>query len=452
MANIFYPNLDLFSYDLRSGLGDTPKEIEDNRDFFVEKFPIPIRSALQIDVDDGIDNNSIYLFKEKYLPLEFSRKDVTGYAYPVQLSDAYGLLVECASQQTTEPHFPEYFIDLKLEITKTLNYQVANLGQTWLVSAYVDPEEKEIESIAKSCYNALFPKLNWAEEFEGKGEFLGGHIFQLSPRRLTKSMLSSKEEIITAKDHVLIILYRDQPSLELSSHFYDHWMQLFHYYHKISLAYAQSQILTKSIKQYFSEIQSGSEQITTRLHQRKQLNSLRLIITNIQDKLSDYARKLNIIEIQKGTIEINLDNYQERLQKIIKKSQEKNLNCDLDFLEEFSQLVTKKYLKQIEKNLENLERGFKLLENEIKAVAVQIEVEKSERERLFQILVTTIGTGTAGTSLVSQKEKDCTVILPENSLICQTPILGSLVVPLLLILTFGVVGLIIRRIISWNFE
>ncbi|MDJ0729029.1 MAG: hypothetical protein QNJ33_03465 [Crocosphaera sp.] len=452
MANIFYPNLDLFSYDLRSGLGDTPEEIEDNRGFFVKKFPKPIQSALQTDFDNEIDNNYIYLFKEKYLPLEFSRKDVTGYAYPVQLSDAYGLLVECASEQITEPHFPEYFADLKLEITQILNYQVATIGQTWLVSAYLNPEETDVESIAKSCYHALFPELNWPEELEGQGKFLGGYIFQLSRRRLTRSMLSSKEEIITAKDHVIIILYRDQHSLELSSNFYDHWMQLFHYYHKISFAYAQSQLLAKSIKKDFSEIQSGSEQITTRLHQRKQLNSLRLIIANIQDKLSDYTRKLNAIEIQKGTIEINVENYEERLKKIITKAKEKELNCDLNFLEEFSQLVTKKYLKQIEKNLENLERGFKLLENEIKAVAIQIEVEKSDRERNFQTLLTTIGTGTAGTSLIPESEKKCDVILAKDSFICQTPILKGLFVPLLLIITFGVLGLIIKRLIDWTFE
>ena len=452
MASIFYPNLDIFSYDLKSSLGDTQQEIKDNHNFFAKKLPESVQQALQSDFDNDLDNNYVYLFKDKYLPLDFTRKDVSGYAYPVQLSDAYGLLVECACEQKNQPKWPEYFADLKLEITQTLNYQVATIGQSWLVSAYLEPEETDIETIAQSCYHALFPELNWAEELEGKGMFLGGHIFELSRRRLSKSILPSNEEIMTAKHHVILILYPDQQSLEFSSNFYDNWMQLFHYYHKIIFAYAQSQLLAKSIKEDFSEIQSGSEKITTILSQSKRLNSLRLMIGKIQDKLSDYTKKLNAIEIQKGTIEINLDNYQERLKKIIKQAQDKGLNSNLDFLDEFNQLVTKKYLKQIEKNLQNLERGFKLLENEINAVRIQVEVEKSERERHFQTLVTTIGTGTAGTSLIPEREKKCDVILPVDSPICQTPILKSLVIPLLLIIIFGVLRLLIRQLINWSFH
>ncbi len=46
MADLIYPTLDLFLYDLRNGLGDTDADIEQNRTHFQQKLPVEIRDRI----------------------------------------------------------------------------------------------------------------------------------------------------------------------------------------------------------------------------------------------------------------------------------------------------------------------------------------------------------------------------------------------------------------------
>lgn len=130
------------------------------------------------------------------------------------------------------------------------------------------------------------------------------------------------------------------------------------------------------------------------------------------------------LAFQKQVIDINLTNYQTRLE-IIK--QKLDANSQLDFLNKFSDLATKKYMVQIDKDSENMQLGFRLLEDNINAVRSRIELAKAERDRSFQEFVAVVGAGIAGVSF-APADKNCEPIFGKTAVLCKVPLLFSLLV------------------------
>ncbi|WP_414581577.1 hypothetical protein [Scytonema sp. PCC 10023] len=193
------------------------------------------------------------------------------------------------------------------------------------------------------------------------------------------------------------------PTLNLSGKFYSDWIRLFYYRHKIFWAYSQSRLLKSSLQAYFSKIQSSSDSIEQVRNKDSELNTLHQMLINVQNLLNEYTKELTILDFQGSTIDINLSNYEKRLDRIKQKATRiiVNLETELKFLTEFSLLVKDKYRLQITKDSENLERGLKLLSDTINAVRSRVEVEKAERDRYFQNFVTLLAGGWAFGSFVA---------------------------------------------------
>ena len=72
MINIINPTIDLFLYDLRNSLGDDQKDIEQNRQYFYQKFHKTVQEKLK---QDGLDNDQnleveyIRLLNSSFAPL-----------------------------------------------------------------------------------------------------------------------------------------------------------------------------------------------------------------------------------------------------------------------------------------------------------------------------------------------------------------------------------------------
>ncbi|MEA5533869.1 hypothetical protein [Crocosphaera sp. XPORK-15E] len=155
------------------------------------------------------------------------------------------------------------------------------------------------------------------------------------------------------------------------------------------------------------------------------------------------------LNIQKQTLDINLINYEKRLQEDIKNKLEKSDN--LEFFNKFSKLSHQKYIVQITKDYENMELGLRILESNINIIRSQIEAEKSNRDRNFQTLVTVIGTGTAVTSLIDYEGKKCEAIfqlIPVTTHWCNNSLTKTILFPVVMILIFGIIGLGFKKLFS----
>ena len=405
MNDIIYPTLDLFLYDLRNGLGESQDDINQNRAYFQKKLSESVHPSLfQKDTyfeDEYVELlSNPHFFETSNNPYPFQ-----GYYYPVRLSDVYGLLLDCSVNNQTEAQPAECFKELKTEIEKRINSQSATIGQTWMISGWIPQSEaKSPEDIAKTCYKALMPDSKWEQDLEGQGQFLGATIFELSRYRLmmaegTASLKTIQN--IQENQHVIIILYPDKAAAEKSARFYSDWMRLFNYRHKILWAYGQSRLLKQTIKNYFAAIEEDRQFLNLNQSKEREFEKFRKTLIRVQDALNNYSVDLNRLEFQNLTIDINLSNYKKRLEQIEEKAGNK-----LEFLEQFTNLVTDKYQLQITKDSENLERGMKLLENTISAVRSRVEVEKAERDHNFQDAIAILGVGLSVASWSSDKLGD----------------------------------------------
>ncbi|MGD1711827.1 hypothetical protein [Dapis sp. BLCC M172] len=303
MTDIINPTIDLFLYDLRNSLGDDEQDIEQKRQYFYQKFHPTVQEKLKRDGQEnnkGIEVEYIQLLKSTYAFFPDSSGE-DGYYYPVRLGDSYGLLLEVATPDTKTP---EYFAELRAKIQQKLGENIATLGQTWMLSAYLpDSSEttpEEIEKIAKKCYNAIFPNAQKRVEFDGKGEFIGATIFEESINSLKQQTVKlADKEIITVvqNQHIIIAIYPDEATFNKLSGFYIDWMRLFYSHHKIVWAYAQTRILSNIIKDKFSKIQTKIESLEAKISQEnRQGNKLEEIsdaLSQFQIMINQYTQNLN---------------------------------------------------------------------------------------------------------------------------------------------------------------
>jgi hypothetical protein len=187
-------------------------------------------------------------------------------------------------------------------------------------------------------------------------------------------------------------------------------------------------LIKKNIFGYYKKLKAIVQKINLQSRQSigYQLTESKTSLDNIQQDIKQYSNDLLGLAFQKQVIDINLTNYQTRLEII---RQRLDADSQLDFLNKFSDLVTKKYIVQIDKDSENMQLGFRLVEDNINAVRSRIELTKAERDRSFQEFVAIVGAGIAGVSLVPA-DKNCQPIFSKTAAaeICKVPVLFSLLV------------------------
>ncbi|MBC6480237.1 MAG: hypothetical protein GDA56_23105 [Hormoscilla sp. GM7CHS1pb] len=262
MSDIVYPTLDLFLYDLREGLGDTPAEVNRSREKFKQKIPANVGKDMFAN-DNRFEAEYIRLLDEQKQETEAKFEDTTkcykGSYYPVCINDTYGLLVDCSINDKSAPQQAKCFAELKEEIQQNrLQGEQPTIGQTWMISGWFpEGSEKNPAEIAEACYAALTGSQRWEKDLQGQGKLMGADIFELSKYRIVMKEDATREatiQDIQDNHHVIIIIYPDRETADLAVNFYDGWMTLFHFRHKVLWNYGQSRILKHELKSQFSQI------------------------------------------------------------------------------------------------------------------------------------------------------------------------------------------------------
>jgi hypothetical protein len=485
MGELYYPTLDLFTYDRKAPLNSSPEEVIENRQNFIQKLP-PDHQFNDEEQNQEYSWGDETTLSPKTLGLEAIQ------FHPVRLHDVYGLRIDCSIDNLTEPQaidkaLPQLYQEIKSQAT----IDELTFGKTWLVSGWLavdehqTPEEsaqkiakdcyksldkllkesaqekakadnQSLEPIAKDCYESpdkllkesaqekakadnqsLEPEDNWKQNLFGQGHFLNGYIFQFG-----KPIGNTDEQIV-------ILLFPNKLMAKKAASFYKDWMLLFGYYHKISLFYRQSRLIKQSLTNHYQKIDNYAKIINNPNIENP--NATKSLDT-IRDILNEYSMDLLNLSFQKQTITTNQLNYQSSVQEIKDKAGNES---DLSFLDDFSTLVEKKYLIQIDKDIEIMQLGLKLLETNLNAIRSRIELEKSSRDRNFQNIITVVGSGTAIAAYLDFKAEKCQPILkgisvPESLAIssCKNFWVGSIFVPVLFLLMLGGCGLAIRKLIQ----
>ncbi|MGK7940694.1 MAG: hypothetical protein AB4062_11200 [Crocosphaera sp.] len=428
MSDIIYPTLDFFIYDLRDALNSTEEENNKLRENFRAKLPSDIEL-----IDPDWESEYLELLpNQKYYDFSNENNTLEGYYYPVRLNDTYGLQIDCSINNIIEPQPVASFTILKEEIESKLKGKKSSIGQTLMLScSRPENSSQSCQEIAESCYKVLLEHGNFHQDLWGKGRLFNGEIFELWQYQPSKDI----------NLHTLIIIYPNLNSMEKASNLYFDWMGLFYYKHKILFAYTQSRLLKKKLVEYYKKIEIDKKEMND-----EQTKNIEQKLEEIKTTLEKYTVDLPQLNFQKQILDINLINYENRL-PIIKNKLETSDN--LDFFDQFTQLSHQKYLIQISKDYENMELGLRLLESNINLLRSQIESEKSKRDRNFQALVTLVGTGTAITSLMDYEGKICKGMKDNVPLLeewCKIPPIRVIILPVGMILIFGIFGLLFKKL------
>jgi hypothetical protein len=421
MRELVYPTLDLFLYDLKEALNTTDEASRINQEIFIKKLPQTVAI-----IDSDRESEYLELLPQK--TEDFKTDKVEGYYYPVRLNDVYGLQIDCSVNNQTEPQPVECFSWLKSEIESRLNEQPITLGQAWLLSGWLPKDSPQNpKDVAQDCYQAFCKDGSWQRDYQGEGTFLGGTIFYLrQPNYAFRDLADSNHHLQLENRPILIAIYPHSESAKRAADFYPDWMGLFCYYTKINWAYAQSRLIKKNIFDYYKRIERDRQTISLQNHKPigYEFTESKLSLDKIQHDIKQYSSDVLGLAFQKQIIDINFTNYQTRLEMI---RQRLDADSQLDFLNKFSDLVAQKYIVQIDKDSENMQLGFKLLEDDINAVRSRIELTKAERDRSFQEFVAIVGAGVAGASF-APADKNCHPIFSKSAVICKVPVLFSLLV------------------------
>ncbi|BAY41909.1 hypothetical protein NIES2111_63050 (plasmid) [Nostoc sp. NIES-2111] len=425
MSDLIYPTLDLFVYSLKTPLNATEEEIKKNKDDFLAQLPSNVKFK-----DTDIETEYLELTYPAQIDLQTTKGILEGYYYPVRLNDTYGLQIDCSINNKFEAQSTKDFEILKTEITQKINPKLSTIGQTWMLSGWLpENSSRNPEDIAKNCYSALFTDIYWQPN---RGKFLDSNIFELwRPDNLNQSIDKVKNHLNHNAHHVVIAIYPNRESAEQAAEFYTDWMGLFCYRSKITWAYWQSRLIKESLLNYYQKVEQNKKIINQKQskQEKQDIINSRNILNNIDNILQQYTIDLLNLSFQKQIMEINLANYQIRLAVMKEKAGD---NEGLDFLERFNDLVIKKYLPQTIKDIENMQLGLQLLEYTINVIHSRIEIEKAERDRNFQELVTVAGSAIATISLLQPPAKDFCIqgsrkdIFPKIPYFCDYPFSFSL--------------------------
>ncbi len=459
MTELFYPTIDLFIYDLRSPLNDSA-ETKRNLQLFKQRFP----QNCQGSIHDDSETETEYLELAK--PLILKREAVNASLgkvkfFPARLNDTYGLIVSCSVKNKTEPQAIDFFRQIQTEIQPDSNLTSLTIGQTWLISGCLTEDTSDPESIAKECYQILFPKNQWAKDLYGKGNFLQETIWIWE---LWKSPSYPN-------DHIVILLFKDEATEKEAEKFYSDWMGLFCYRHKITWAYKNSRLIKESLVNHYKKVENNAKIIKKSQNLKIDFKNLQQNFNEIQTVLNQYTANLLELSFQKETIEINLVNYQTRLELIKQKIQQIQQTTgeenNLAFFDRFSDLTEKKYIPQIVRDNNNMQLGLQLLQSNISALRSQIELEKSSRDRNFQNIITIVGSGTAIATYIDFKGEKCQAIFKGNKTeqknltstksasdsqsypdFCNHFLISGVLIPLGLLIILGITVLMFKKIIQ----
>ena len=413
---IIYPNIDLFLYDLKDGLGEEQSKIEQNcRNFcqkiygdldeteFQEKYAqFQICQNKDIDVIELLDTK----IRKFQLPCD-------GYYYPLQIGDTYALQVNHSGKLNANGEYNdepqdienELFVKLKQDISKHISEQTGTIGQTWLVWGKLTSHKAdvEIEDIAQKCYTQIVSNYDWKRDFISKGKLVKGTVFELwyCPQNLGVNGKELWETFRQQSHHVLIWLFPvDISPSEMRTavqSVYHNLIRLWQYRHKVVWSYYQSRYQKTLLKREYVQIQPSIKQ-TRELPHLLQTKSLKLsklqeTLTANLINLSDYTIALNYLENQIRTIQVNLDNYKSRLNEMQKKYE----GSDLEFLKTFSdsEIYANKYQQQVEVDYANLKPGLTLLQNLNSTIQGIIDLEQTKSDRALDNTIALAGIGLA---------------------------------------------------------
>ena len=320
---------------------------------------------------------------------------LTGFAQPLRIGDSYALGFNIrVPEKTNGTKTP----DVDLSIFKDFNPDNCLLresvnsyfGQTLLLTAWLSPEQKEkaqqdsqyLKSLAQECLSYFISGQD-LPDFYREGELFGSPILEYG-----------NPSYPNAGEHILIWFFSSATTGEIWDLRYSDFVDLFLYRNKIICAYQDTRAYYREIRQEYENIELDIDKTFKYLQRDKakprqskgaglkeeELQYLETQMIEMPPRAVKYARLVMDLEFRENTIAINAKNYQDKLYQISLdlKSRKKynDSECDLSFLELFSQETCPQFQEQIKADLGYFRHGTGLLDKAMEAIRGVVAIEE----------------------------------------------------------------------------
>lgn len=427
--SLINPTVDLFLYDLRDGLGQETRRTDLTRRQFWRKFdpelddqlkqlaevnPLTEQTKLEVSGEislalrkkleelagrENAEIDFVQLDRQNFAGTESeSRRD--GYYCALQLGDTYALQVS-VSEAAKLPI--ENLKDLKKLAVSQINHhsdstelddrKQGTLGQTWLVWGELASSSQNPREVAGECFKQLTPNPNWKPDFSATGSLAGATVFEYW--HAPANWLQPWESFSRDHYHIIICLFpfselpTDEPGQKMAALYFD-FTKLFSCRHKILWAYWNSRQLKTELKNRALKINETVASIEAIHSPNLNLTDLQKALTKSLPFLSGYAGDLTRLDGHSRTLEINLKNYQKRLQKL-----EINDNISFGLMKDFAQTAEERYWQQLEMERASLKSVLTQLANLAAPIRSAIEIEQTKAVRELNLTAAIASTGIA---------------------------------------------------------
>jgi hypothetical protein len=317
-------------------------------------------------LDSGKDDDN--RFSKITLPGDLVLESIIA-AFRIQDTYAAELNLTCSNAIATS-QLKEIFIPADCLLPSKIE---ASLGQTLLLLTEPIEPVKNKQKLAEDCANNLLPNNNLQLRFHG--ELFGSPIFEYD-----------NGELDPIKSCQVLIWFNTAPkTLNLAIENSDLLLLLLCLYHKIIHAYHQSRQANQKARVLYSQQEADIKSINEFSDRPQEtMAKFETLLPKLPVKAFQYARYTRNLEDYLNTIEINTENYQNKLEKLLE-----------DNRVFFRQLLSRanKYQSQIKADLRYLEPGQRLFERAIASIQGIVEIERVKSDRNLQTTVAVVGVG-----------------------------------------------------------
>jgi hypothetical protein len=384
MMSIFAPNLYLCAYHLRKD--DTQGETHP-----LQKNPLwsncdrllshltPERLIPHLHITE----DRVLLRSQKEISFTLTDfTDIEGFIQPVQLQDSYGVFLNIGYDDSKPSNTVEIPVLQRFNPHQILPFPQSEsfLGQTLLLTLGLTPDNQELQGskltkLANDCYQALF---NQETSPSLLGELFGSPIFEYgNPREPDKS------------PHILIWLLRDKNADEMLRKCFQLTFDLFFYRHKVSKAFQDSREIYQQLKQYYLSLDTILDQIQIKIdtanpdpQDTTYLQNLKIQLKQLSADSLNYDRLLRKVKDFGTTININLNNYNNTIERICARiGTDKE---ELSFWRHFGEETAPQFRGQIKADLSYFEQGTGLIAQAVTSIRAIVEIDQAQCDRAWQ--------------------------------------------------------------------
>ncbi len=189
--------------------------------------------------------------------------------------------------------------------------------------------------------------------------------------------------------HILVLLnHQGKNSLEKLRLYYQDIVNLLCSYHKIKLVYQQAELSYQAALKEAQEIEKEIDNFENYVsNKNRYLDNLSTMLDRLPLLALNHADYCGELELDRITIEINQQNYQDSLQKLL------NTGSNLDSWQEFSNQTKNIFLKQIQYWLNYMNPRKELGQQLTASIRGIVEIEQAGIDRELQNTIQSVGTG-----------------------------------------------------------